>query len=159
MMNLFRMRNNSKNAGFTLIELLVVVGILAFLVAIIFVALDPITRFADARNSRRRIDVNSLLTAVHEYIVDNGGALPPGVSTSQQQLGTCSSGGNNPCTGASTTCLDLSSVLAKYLKSVPTDPSAGTAAQTKYSIVINTYNAVTIRACAAENGQVIEASR
>lgn len=145
--------------GFTLIELLVVVGIIAFLVAIIFVALDPITRFADARNSRRRIDTSSILTAVHEYIVDHGGVLPSGISTSEQQLGTCSSGGNNPCAGASSVCLDLSSQLAKYLKSIPLDPNAGTAAQTKYSVVINTQNIVTIKACGAENGQVIEASR
>jgi len=151
--------NLSQNKGFTLIELLVVVGIIAFLVAIIFVALDPITRFADARNSRRRIDTNSILTAVHEYIVDHGGTLPSGISTSEQQMGTCTSGGSTPCSGASSVCLDLSSQLAKYLKSIPTDPNAGSASTTKYSVVINSQNIVTIRACGAENGQIIEASR
>jgi len=61
--------------GFTLIELLVVIAILAILATVVFVALDPATRFADARNSRRWNDVNSILTAVHECIVDNDGIL------------------------------------------------------------------------------------
>jgi len=79
--------------GFTLVELLIVVAIIAILAVLVFVALDPVTRFSDARNSRRWSDVNSILTAVHEYIVDNDGALPAGLSVTESQLGTCGSGG------------------------------------------------------------------
>ncbi|EKD47532.1 MAG: hypothetical protein ACD_66C00019G0006, partial [uncultured bacterium] len=39
--------------GFTLIELLIVIAIIAILAAAIFVALDPVTRFQEARDARR----------------------------------------------------------------------------------------------------------
>lgn len=149
-------RNKS---GFTLIELLVVIAIIATLATVVFVALNPLERFADARNSRRWNDVNSLLTAVHEYIVDNGGALPSGVTTTEKQLGTCSSGGATPCTGAQAACLDLSTPLAKYLKSIPLDPNGGTAGTTYYSVVVDANNIVTIKSCSAENSEVIQVSR
>jgi len=38
--------------GFTLIELLVVIAIISILAVVVFVALDPVKRFADARNSK-----------------------------------------------------------------------------------------------------------
>jgi prepilin-type N-terminal cleavage/methylation domain-containing protein len=148
--------------GFTLIELLVVIAIIAILAVSVFVALDPVTRFADARNSRRWNDVNSILTATHEYIVDNGGALPTGLSTSmsETQLGTCSSGGATLCTGAAAACVDLSTPLAKYLKSIPIDPGTGAAAATTgYSVTIDANNLITISACGAENSETVEVSR
>ena len=42
-----------KRRGFTLIELLVVIAIISILAVVVFVALDPVTRFQDARDSRR----------------------------------------------------------------------------------------------------------
>ncbi len=135
--------------GFTLIELLVVIAIIAILSVVVFVALDPVTRFADARNSRRYSDVNSILTAVHEYIVDNNGALPPGLSAgmSATHLGTDT--GN----------VDLSTPLAKYLKTIPQDPTNGTAADTGYTIEVDANNIVTVAAPNAENGATIQVSR
>ncbi len=150
----------TKKSGFTLIELLVVIAIIATLATVVFVALNPVQRFSDARNSRRWNDVNTMLTAVHEYVVDNGGALPAGVTTQEKQLGTCVTGGNTACTGAQTACLDLSTTLAKYLKSIPSDPSNSSgSATTKYSIVADANNIVTIKACGAENSQTIQVSR
>jgi prepilin-type N-terminal cleavage/methylation domain-containing protein len=145
-------KNNNK--GFTLIELLIVIAIIAILGTLVFVALDPVKRFADARNARRWNDVNSLLTAVHEYIVDNGGVLPTGVTTTEKQLGTCASGGGADCSGAADLCLNLSSLLAKYLKSIPVDPGGGSAATTKYSVVSDSNNIITIRSCAAESSTI-----
>lgn len=145
--------------GFTLIELLVVISIIAILATVVFVALDPVTRFADARNSKRWSNVNSILTAVSEYTVDNDGTLPAGITTTEKQLGTCASGGATACSGAAAACLDLSTILAKYLKSIPLDPSAGSAATTKFSVVADANNIVTIKSCAAENTAVIQVSR
>ncbi|HKY73801.1 MAG TPA: type II secretion system protein [Patescibacteria group bacterium] len=146
--------------GFTLIEMLVVVAIIAILATIVFVSLDPVTRFADARNSRRWNDVNSLLTAIHEYAIDNNGSLPTGISTTEQQLGSCVTGGDGACPGADPACLDLSiSLLSVYLKSMPLDPSGGSIGTTKYTVVKNANNIVTVKACAAENGDTVEVSR
>lgn len=135
--------------GFTLIEILVVVGIIALLATVVFVALDPVTRFADARNSRRWNDVNSVLTATHQYIVDNDGALPAGLTSgmSSTELGSCG------------TCADLASPLGPYLKSLPTDPDGGDATNTGYAIEVDANNIVTVSASNAENGATIEVSR
>lgn len=45
------MKRHTMNKGFTLIEILVVIAIIAILATVVFVALDPVTRFADARNA------------------------------------------------------------------------------------------------------------
>ncbi len=145
--------------GFTLIELLVVIAIIAILATVVFVALDPVQRFADARNSRRWSDVNNILTAVSEYTVDNNGTIPSGITTTEKQLGNCASGGASACTGAAAACLDLSTTLAKYLKSMPLDPDAGSVSTTKFSVVADANNIVTVKACAAENAQTITVSR
>jgi prepilin-type N-terminal cleavage/methylation domain-containing protein len=150
---------NKSQKGFTLIELLVVVAIIAILAVTVFVALDPVKRFADSRNAHRWSDVNNILTAIHQYAVDNGGSLPSGITTTEYQLGSCTTGGATACTGAAASCLDLSTPLAKYLKSIPTDPSNGTAATTKYSVVATSDNIVTIKACAAEQSASIQVSR
>lgn len=147
-------------SGFTLIEILVVIAIIAILSVVVFVALDPVTRFADARDSRRVVDINNLLTAVHEYIVDNGGALPTGLTTSfaEKQLGTCTTGGATLCPTAAAACVNLTTPLATYLKSIPLDPANGTAATTGYSVAVDANNIVTITACGAE-GSTITVSR
>ena len=53
----------SRLQGFTLIELLIVIGIIAVLAAATFVALNPLTRFQDARDARRRTDISAVLSA------------------------------------------------------------------------------------------------
>lgn len=149
----------STKKGFTLIELLVVIAIIATLAVVVVVALDPATRFAQARNSRRWSDVNSTMTAIHQYIVDNGGTYPTGLTTTEQQLGTCTTGGDTLCTTADAACSDLSTDLAKYLKTIPLDPRNGTAATTGYSVVVDANGIVTVSACGAELGETVAVSR
>jgi prepilin-type N-terminal cleavage/methylation domain-containing protein len=146
------------NKGFTLIELLLVIAIIAILALVVIVALNPVKRLQDARNARRYADVDSILTAVHEYVIDNLGSLPAGISTSEAQLGTCATGGSVVCTTAATACVDLSTPLAKYLKTIPVDP-LGSPSATFYSVVKDTNNIVTIKACDAEGGASISISR
>lgn len=135
--------------GFTLVEILVVVTIIALLAAVVFVALDPVTRFGDARNSRRWNDINSILTAIHLYIVSNDGNLPSGLTTGQAttELGTCVG------------CDNLSTPLAPYLKTIPLDPETGTASNSGYSVAVDANNIVTVTADDAENSETIEVSR
>ena len=149
-----------KESGFTLIELLVVIGIIAALTTTVFVAIDPAKRFKDARNARRISDADTILGAVHQYIVDTGGSLPAGIGTSVTQIGSCTTGGATLCSGAVAACVDLASTLGsnKYIKNNPVDPQSGTTTNTGYSITKDTNNLFTVTACLAE-GTTISSSR
>lgn len=150
-----------KQKGFSLIELLVVIVIIATLAVTVFVALNPAERLKDARDARRTSDVDSILTAIHQYIVDNGGVLPTGLSTTEQQLGSDGSGcaSTGVCSGMAASCLNLSTLLAPYLASMPTDPNGGISGKTRYSAVVNANNIVTVKACGTEGATTIQSSR
>lgn len=143
------MPKNKLQKGFTLIELLVVISIIAILATVVFVALDPVRRFADARNSRRWSDVNNIMTGVHQYIVDNGGALPTGLTNgmASKELGSCG------------TCANLATPMTKYLKTMPLDPKVGTASNSGYFVAVDTNNIVSINATNAENAVTVGISR
>src|SRR3990167_4308182 len=83
---------NAKH-GFTLIELLVVIGILTVLLAIVLIAINPAKQFAQANNTQRRSDVNSILNAIHQYAADNKGIITAlGIPTGTA-IPICDSGG------------------------------------------------------------------
>lgn len=152
---------NSKS-GFTLIEILLVIGIIAVLATVVIVSLDPATRFKNARDARRFSDIQSILSATQQYIVDHKGALPPSLDTTEKQLGTDSSGCDMTyglCSANPSYCLDLSTELAPYLKSIPYDPQNGSAAATHYSIVTDANNIVTVRACDSTDDTIAQVSR
>ncbi len=151
-----------KRKGFTLIELLIVIAIIAILAVVVFVALNPAKRIADSKDSRRSTDVDSILSAIHTYIVDNTGSYPSGLSAgmSEAQLGTAGSGAaiaTGGCAVTTAAAADLSTALASYLKTIPVDPD-GTAALTGYSVVVDANGIVTVKACKAQN-TTISASR
>lgn len=144
-----------KQKGFTLIELLIVIGIIAILAAIIYVAVDPARRLAEARNAERWSSVNSVLNAVLKYTVDNSGSLPAnlsGVDTGTYLLGTCGSGAT--CSATTTTsgvCMNLDSALVPtYIASVPIDPSTGSASETDYYIYRASSGRLTVGSCLPE---------
>ncbi len=64
-----------KQSGFTLIELLVVIGILAVLLAIVLVAINPDRQFKQANDTQRSSNVNAILNAVTQYGADHRGDL------------------------------------------------------------------------------------
>lgn len=149
--------------GFTLIEILLVVAILSILLVVVFAALNPATRLAETRNARRWNDVNQILTALHECVIDNNGSLTVcGLSSTLalSQIGTCLSGGATLCTGAAAACLDLDADvdLNPYLASFPLDPSQGSAATTAYAVQV-TSSIITISSCQDELSEVIQVSR
>ena len=152
--------------GFTLIELLIVIAIIAILAAVVFVTLDPLSRFQEARDSTRWSDVTSVLDAIKLDQVDNGGAYISDITDLTDDLyytiGTCSTGGDAEC-GAQTTqaaCVDLSGLVTEgYLAQVPQDPSTGTDALTDYYLQKTANGAIQVGACDPEGGSAISVSR
>ena len=149
--------------AFTLIEILLVIGMIAVLATVVFVALDPAKRFRDARDAKRSTDTQSILSAVQTFIIDNQGSLPAGLTTTEKQIGTAATGcaistGGCAVSGVAD-CINLTTPLAKYLKTIPIDPSGGTASLTRYSIGMDANGIVTVKACGVEGATNISVSR
>ncbi|OGD95265.1 hypothetical protein A3F02_02990 [Candidatus Curtissbacteria bacterium RIFCSPHIGHO2_12_FULL_38_9b] len=99
--------------AFTLIELLVVIGILAILLAIVLVAINPSRQFKQANDTQRKSDVNAILNAIHQYAADNKGDLPSAITASEQSISN----------SAADLCGDI---VPQYIADLPLDPTAGT---------------------------------
>lgn len=149
---------NRIQKGFTLIELLVVIGILAVLLAITLIAINPANQFAKANNTKRRSDVNAILNAVNQYMADNKGVLPTGITTTARTIAN----------GAGEA--DLCTVLVpKYIAALPVDPQTNngleisncTAAYvTNYEIIQSTADSrITVSAPGAELAETIAVTR
>lgn len=152
--------------GFTLIELLIVIAIIAILAAAIFVALNPVQRFQDARDSRRSNDLTNLVTAVRTQQVDNGGSYLASITAltadAYYTIGTATTGCDTGCTAKTTGagCADLTGlVTGGYLGSVPMDPSTGDAAKTDYYVSRKTNGTIEVGACDPEGGVAINYTR
>ncbi|MFH1790261.1 MAG: prepilin-type N-terminal cleavage/methylation domain-containing protein [bacterium] len=158
--------------GFTLIELLIVIAIIAILGAVVFVALDPLTRFRDTRDARRWSDLTAVLNAIKVDQVDNGGAYLTAVSNASAGVvsmisdGAVTSGCNLTCDTAVTStgnCVDLSGLASEgYLGDIPVSPNGSgtwTASTTGYTLERETTGIITIRACESENSGEISVSR
>lgn len=148
---------SSQQAGFTLIELLVVIGILAILLAITLIAINPAHQFAQANNTKRRSDILQVLNAIGQYSAENKGLLPTEITTTNLQL---SSG-----TALTTLCAKLSPT---YIPSLPTNPSLNSADVTDcaaaswatgYYIVKDANNRVTVSANPTDESAVISVTR
>ena len=87
----------SVHRGFTLIELLLVVNIIAILVSIILLALQPARRLAEARNAARRNDVLAILQAIQQHIIERG-TPPAGIDGTLRMIGTSATGCDIFCT-------------------------------------------------------------
>ncbi len=109
--------HRSSQKGFTLIELLVVIGILAVLLAIVLVAINPAKQFSQSNDTQRSSDVNAILNAIHQYAADNKGTLPATFSSNPAAPTAVSTAG----TGAAF----CDALVTEYLAALPGDPTAG----------------------------------
>ncbi len=83
--------------GFTLIELLIVIAILAVLMSVIVITLNPSEMLKKSRDSRRIADLSALRTAIGLYLSEDnnfsGKTTYAYFSVSQASAGTCGSYG------------------------------------------------------------------
>jgi type IV pilus assembly protein PilA len=153
------MKTLHRKSGFTLIELLVVIGILAVLLAITLIAINPQRQFQQTNNTKRSSDVNAILNAITQYAVDNRGVLPTGINTTAQTIAA---------TAFNTLCTQL---VPQYIAALPVDPlqngdpidasgCTGTAWSTDYTVQqISSSNRITVAAPSAELNATVEVTR
>lgn len=166
--------------AFTLIELLIVVSIIAIVASVVFVSLDPLTRFRDSRDAKRWVDISAILSAIKIDQVDNGGVymssvanMTPGevyMLVDGTSVGANCVAANTYCdvavtSGASVAdhCLDVAELVSQgYLGSVPVSPKGSYAWNkniTGYTLEKGSTGILTVRACESENAAEIKASR
>ena len=163
------------NDGFTLIELLIVVAIIAILAVIVFVALDPLRRFQDSRDSVRWQEVSELANAIKVYQVDNGGYYPDAVSNMATDSVYMIVDGNytsycddynsscDTSVSGDSYCVNLHDlIVSSTIGAIPISPTGKkqwTESRTGYTLVRDAYGAIHVRACESENSTEIEVVR
>lgn len=163
-------RGSLLQTGFTLIEILVVIGIIAILAGIVIIAINPARQFAQARNSQRLGNINTILNAVGQRIADNKGTFNGSftVGGTTYTCPTLTPGTTYDITSISgADNIDLSCLTPTYIASqLPFDPSAANAGwtsatnyDTKYSVVVDSNGRYTVSAGYAELGQTIAVTR
>lgn len=165
-----KLMSKKLQSGFTLIELLVVIGILGILLAIVLIAINPARQFAQADNTKRASDINTIINAIHQYAADNRGTLPAGMpakaapSTSPVAVSIASGSGNADI---------CSAITPTYVSLLPSDPQATNGGigisdcssyDTEYSVAVDSNGRVIVSApntdvSVTQNGQVISITR
>lgn len=128
--------------GFTLIELLVVVGILALLLAITLIAINPAKQLSDATKTKRKSEATQILNAISQYQADKDGVVPGGIVATATEI------------GHGTGTVDICSALVPvYIAALPVDGGTGTPIgspcpstdyATGYMVSVGTSNRVTV---------------
>jgi prepilin-type N-terminal cleavage/methylation domain-containing protein len=157
---------NKKNSqGFTLLEILLVVAIIAILAIIVIFAINPGRQLAQARNSQRRVAVNTILNAVYQYALDHQGDFPDTIPAAENVDSCLYNASHEICQTGASFCdvsLDTLTESGTYLISVPVDPS-GTVNQGSdgngYLIQKDSNNRLAVCAPKAELGETIYVAR
>lgn len=146
-------------SGLTLVEILVTIAILAIVLGVGLLALNPAGQLSSARNTQRQLNLQAIMNSIRQNIADASG-----------QAFTCSSG------AIPTSTTKMASVggnyniapclVPTYLPTLPFDPSALGAHynnpsdyDTGYSIAQASTGIITVNAPYAELGQTISLSR
>lgn len=147
--------------GFTLLEILIAIALLSMFSTLVYVNIDPIKRFEEARNKQRVSDIYDLMQAIKLHRAENSQLLPSINSLDKNlyyQIGSgvnCDMDCSSPSITLEDDCLDLSSLSTSgYIPQIPYDPSDESASDshTRYYLSINDYDIINIGACSEEKG-------
>ena len=146
--------------GLTLVEIVIVIAIIAIVSGIYFVVANPAGQLASSRNTKRQLDLQTLMNAVRANIADQGNGqfgCPSGaIPTSTKNMASASGNYNiAPC------------IIPTYLFTMPFDPSAtssyynsNTDYNAGYSIAINSSTGqITLSAPHAELNKAVSITR
>jgi type IV pilus assembly protein PilA len=143
---------------------LIVIGIIAILATIVLVAVNPAHQFAQARNTQRVSNINAIINAIGQRMVDNQGSLSgvgsDGISCpvlNPGDIDVIASGGN-----AENNSIDLACLVPTYIPSaLPFDPQAqgaywndSTHYDTKYNVMMDAQGRYTVSAPRAEGATI-----
>lgn len=153
--------HNQAKKGFTLIEVLLVIALIAILAGITIVAINPARQAGQAANTQRKSDVNTILNAIHQYMVDNSGQVPASIPSGyncegEEYFRICKTGASS-CVNL----VDLSVLTASetYLVSIPINPGLDGTNFTGYNVIKSANGRVTVCAPDAYNDEAISATR
>lgn len=154
-------KNISGRGGFTLIEVLLVIALIAILAGITIVAINPARQYGNAANSERQSHVNTILNAIHQYSVDNSGAIPATIPSATNCTTTAAAYAICPTGSSCTTGVDLSVLTASetYLISMPLNPGYSSATNTGYNVIQSANGRVTVCAPSTDLNADISAKR
>ena len=146
------MKINKYKKGFTLLEILLVIAAIGILAAIVLIAINPNKQIAQARDTVRQADINTIQKVLEQYLIDNK-AYPISISTTPGYICNTASlqTGGPACTGF----VDLKVLVPNYIAEIPRDPQA-TGTNTGYIVSINpSNNKIYVQASLAERRIVI----
>lgn len=125
-MNINTMNINKNRRGFTLLEILLVVAAIAILAGIVIVAINPAKQLAETRDAQRRSDVNTLSSAITQYLIKSGENPPLETGVSCDSAISYDSSEYAICT-TSSSCAGVmldEYLIPNYIAGIPQDPSA-----------------------------------
>lgn len=137
-----------RRAGFTLIEVLVFIAIMAMLLSVVLVAVNPEKNLGVARDAQRRSDLNAVLDSIFQYFVKYE-RLPNGIPLdTEREICRAPTYTGDFCFHAA----DLVELTDEnLLNNLPVDPQAPlTGTGTRYWIKRDQFSRVTVRAPFAE---------
>jgi prepilin-type N-terminal cleavage/methylation domain-containing protein len=139
-----------RKAGFTLVEILLVLGIIGALMAIVVVSVNPNRQMGQARDVKRKSDINAILNAIYHYRLSNKGKSPGCLSDGDFITGIeyriCKSATHPACALDHREC-SLSGLSGSYIPDIPVDPlQSAYARMTGYSIWMESNGRITVSA-------------